>query len=87
MSTITTKDGTEIYYKDWGSGPVVTFSYGWPLNSDAWDGQMHAEDRGQSRRAADRGTRQGDRRGSSGVRRKSTIPVRRMASRPRIKIG
>lgn len=40
MSTITTKDGTEIYYKDWGEGPVVTFSHGWPLNSDAWDGQM-----------------------------------------------
>ena len=40
MSTITTKDGAEIYYKDWGSGPVVTFSHGWPLNSDAWDGQM-----------------------------------------------
>jgi non-heme chloroperoxidase len=40
MSTITTKDGTEIYYKDWGRGPVVTFSHGWPLNSDAWDGQM-----------------------------------------------
>ena len=40
MSTITTKDGTEIYYKDWGEGPVVTFSHGWPLNADAWDGQM-----------------------------------------------
>jgi len=40
MSTITTRDGTEIYYKDWGSGPVVTFSHGWPLSSDAWDGQM-----------------------------------------------
>ncbi|AGB73882.1 MULTISPECIES: alpha/beta fold hydrolase [Rhizobium] len=40
MSTITTKDGTEIYYKDWGTGPVVTFSHGWPLNSDAWEGQM-----------------------------------------------
>jgi non-heme chloroperoxidase len=39
-STITTKDGTEIYYKDWGKGPVVTFSHGWPLNADAWDGQM-----------------------------------------------
>lgn len=37
---ITTKDGTEIYYKDWGEGPVVTFSHGWPLNADAWDGQM-----------------------------------------------
>src|SRR6476620_12433234 len=40
MSTITTKDGTQIYYKDWGKGPVITFSHGWPLNSDAWDGQM-----------------------------------------------
>ena len=40
MSTVTTKDGTQIYYKDWGDGPVVTFSHGWPLNSDAWDGQM-----------------------------------------------
>jgi len=40
MSTITTKDGTTIYYKDWGTGPVVTFSHGWPLSSDAWDGQM-----------------------------------------------
>ena len=41
MSTITVKDGTTIYYKDWGEGPVVTFSHGWPLCSDAWDGQMH----------------------------------------------
>ena len=40
MSTITTRDGTEIYYKDWGKGPVVTFSHGWPLCADAWDGQM-----------------------------------------------
>src|SRR5512146_225019 len=40
MSTITVKDGTTIYYKDWGTGPVVTFSHGWPLNSDAWDGQL-----------------------------------------------
>ncbi len=39
-SRITTNDGTEIYYKDWGKGPIVTFSHGWPLNSDAWDGQM-----------------------------------------------
>ncbi|PYX06095.1 MAG: alpha/beta hydrolase [Acidobacteria bacterium] len=40
MSTITVKDGTTIYYKDWGKGRVVTFSHGWPLSSDAWDGQM-----------------------------------------------
>src|SRR5689334_219296 len=40
VSTITVKDGTTIYYKDWGQGPVVTFSHGWPLNADAWDGQM-----------------------------------------------
>ncbi len=40
MSYITTSDGTDIYYKDWGKGPVVVFSHGWPLNADAWDGQM-----------------------------------------------
>jgi non-heme chloroperoxidase len=40
MSTITTKDGTKIYYKDWGQGPAIMFSHGWPLNADAWDGQM-----------------------------------------------
>ena len=40
MPTITTKDGTQIYYKDWGEGSAVTFSHGWPLNSSAWDGQM-----------------------------------------------
>jgi len=40
MSTITTKDGTQIYYKDWGSGPVVSFSHGWPLTADAWEAQM-----------------------------------------------
>ena len=40
MSTITTIDGTQIYYKDWGTGPVITFSHGWPLNADMWDGQM-----------------------------------------------
>ena len=40
MSHITTRDGTQIYYKDWGTGPVVTFSHGWPLTSDAWEAQM-----------------------------------------------
>ncbi len=40
MNTITSNDGTQIFYKDWGQGPVVLFSHGWPLNADAWDGQM-----------------------------------------------
>jgi len=40
MSSFTTQDGTEIYYKDWGTGRPVLFSHGWPLNSDAWEGQM-----------------------------------------------
>ncbi|MFL9583828.1 alpha/beta fold hydrolase [Stenotrophomonas sp. AB1(2024)] len=40
MSHFTTSDGTSLYYKDWGSGPVVSFSHGWPLNADAWEAQM-----------------------------------------------
>jgi non-heme chloroperoxidase len=40
LNTLKTKDGTEIYYKDWGSGRPITFSHGWPLNADAWDEQM-----------------------------------------------
>jgi non-heme chloroperoxidase len=40
MPTITTKDGTEIFYKDWGSGQPIVFSHGWPLSADDWDGQM-----------------------------------------------
>jgi non-heme chloroperoxidase len=40
MSRFKTKDGTEIYYKDWGSGRPIVFSHGWPLTADAWDSQM-----------------------------------------------
>ena len=40
MSTITTTDGTQIYYKDWGSGQPIVFSHGWPLSGDDWDAQM-----------------------------------------------
>ena len=41
MSKITTRDGTEIFYKDWGSGQPVVFSHGWPLTADAWESQMY----------------------------------------------
>jgi non-heme chloroperoxidase len=40
MSFVTTKDGTQIYYKDWGTGPAIVFSHGWPLSADDWDAQM-----------------------------------------------
>ena len=40
MSTITTQDSTQIYYKDCGTGQPVVFSHGWPLNSDSWEAQM-----------------------------------------------
>src|SRR5260370_17033247 len=40
MATITTKDGTQIHYKDWGKGQPIVFSHGWPLTADDWDAQM-----------------------------------------------
>jgi non-heme chloroperoxidase len=44
MSTITTKDGLTIFYKDWGSGSPIVFSHGWPLSSDDWDAQLEGHD-------------------------------------------
>ena len=40
MATVAAKDGTQIYYKDWGKGQTIVFSHGWPLSADDWDGQM-----------------------------------------------
>ena len=40
MNTVKTKDGIDIFYKDWGKGPAIVFSHGWPLSSDDWDAQM-----------------------------------------------
>ncbi|HZF80840.1 MAG TPA: alpha/beta hydrolase, partial [Rubrivivax sp.] len=39
-NTIVTKDGTQLYYKDWGTGQPIVFSHGWPLNADSWEAQM-----------------------------------------------
>ena len=55
MPTVTTGDGIEIYYKDWGSGQPVVFSHGWPLTADAWDGSANfvaAQGSGRSRTTA-----------------------------------
>src|SRR5437762_4399672 len=55
MPTITVKDGTTIYYKDWGTGQPVVFSHGWPLSADAWEDQMiFLADRGYRCIARDR---------------------------------
>ncbi len=43
MSTFTTRDGTEIFYEDWGAGQRVVFSHGWPPDADAWDAQLVRE--------------------------------------------
>jgi non-heme chloroperoxidase len=55
MATIATKDGTQIYYKDWGKGQPIVFSHGWPLTADDWDGQvLYFGQRGYRVIAADR---------------------------------
>src|SRR6202165_1786413 len=55
MPTITTKDGTQIYYKDWGTGQPIVFSHGWPLSADAWeDCMLFLADRGSRCIAHDR---------------------------------
>jgi non-heme chloroperoxidase len=55
MPTITTTDGTDIFFKDWGAGQPVVFSHGWPLDADAWDGQLkHMADNGFRAIAHDR---------------------------------
>ncbi len=61
MSTITTRDGTQIYYKDWGTGPVVTFSHGWPLSADAWEAFSRAAQilRDLAAKIKDEGLREG----------------------------
>ena len=41
MPTINTRDGAQIFYKDWGTGQPIVLSHGWPLNADAWDEQLH----------------------------------------------
>ena len=40
MTAVTTRDGAQIYYKDWGTGQPIVFSHGWPLTADAWEDQM-----------------------------------------------
>ena len=82
MSFIKTKDGTEIYYKDWGEGPVVTFSRGRPLNSDMWDGQMPSTCAIASRallacNASSRRARRGSALSCSNVTRASSLRQRR----------
>lgn len=55
MNIITTADGTRLYFKDWGTGPAVVFSHGWPLSSDSWESQMlYLADRGYRCIAHDR---------------------------------
>lgn len=55
MNTITTKDGTQLFFKDWGAGQPVVFSHGWPLSADAWESQMlYLANKGYRCIAADR---------------------------------
>ena len=84
MPMITTKDGTEIFYKDWGSGQPIVFSHGWPLSADDWDTQMlFFLARGLRVIAHDRRGHGRSSQGADGHDRRMAISTSRSTTRPR----
>ena len=87
MPTITTNDGTEIFYKDWGSGQPIVFSHGWPLSADDWDTQllffMHHGYRviAHDRRGHGRSTQTADGHGQGALRRHCRLLANRFHRR------